>query len=76
MRARRLYKKLYTSEGPAYAYWDKDGMPRRLWVVTEDSPTELYQCLEKIWRCVPREPRPVGVRVLRVYSNNKPMEKH
>jgi hypothetical protein len=48
MRARRIF----TAQGTAYRYLDRDGFSRRLWVVSENSPVELYQELERLWRLI------------------------
>ena len=46
MKARRII----TAQGVAYAYRDRDQFLRRLWVISENSPDELYQELERIRR--------------------------
>jgi hypothetical protein len=46
MRARRIF----TAQGIAYAYRDRDQTMRRLWVISDNSPDELYQHLEQIRR--------------------------
>jgi hypothetical protein len=43
MKARRII----TAQGIAYAYQDRDQFQRRLWVISENSPDELYQELER-----------------------------
>jgi hypothetical protein len=48
MRARRIV----TAQGIAYAYRDRDQCLRRLWVISENSPDEVYQELERIWRLI------------------------
>jgi hypothetical protein len=46
MRARRIL----TPQGTAYQYRDRDQFLRRLWVLSETSPDEVYQELERINR--------------------------
>ena len=35
-------KHIVTAQGIAYAYRDRDQFLRRLWVISENSPDELY----------------------------------
>jgi hypothetical protein len=45
-------KRIITAQGVAYAYQDRDQFQRRLWVISENSPDELYQELERIRRLI------------------------
>jgi hypothetical protein len=61
MRAKRIF----TAQGIAYRYLDRDGFSRRLWVISENSPDELYQELERIRRLANDCERPLPLHPMR-----------